>query len=109
MSEEPEVPQPVPAIPRGPLWLALVIPPLLTGVANAAIGIVTSGGSTVVSLCVPLFVFLLIVALTFWFSAIVERRYRGRFVFYLNFAYFLGQIVVCLTVYMGTCVTFFKN
>ena len=108
MNEEPEVPQPVPTIAKGPLWCALAIPPGVTLVANVAIGlsskIVDAGG---LSLLIPPLMFFVILGLSFRFHAIVKPRYRGRSLGFLTTAYFLGQIIVCLALWIGTCALVF--
>jgi len=108
MDEKPEVPQPVAAIPRGPLWVVLAIPPATTLIANLAIGLYSrNGGDGGVSLLLPVVMFFVILGLLFRFLAIIKPRYRGRSLVFLGFAYFLGQIIVCLTLWIGSCALFF--
>lgn len=108
MEEEPEVPQPVPAIPRGPLWVTLGIPPATTLIINMAIGLLSrNGGDAGLSLLVPVVMFFVILVLMFRFHALVRPRYRGNSLVFLNCAYFLGQIIVCLALWIGSCALFF--
>lgn len=107
MNEEPEVPEPSPEIPKGPFWTTLLFPPFVTLSANVAIGV--GGGSVALSLFVPLFVVFVILGLTFRFQEIVQLRYRGRSFAFLSIAYFLGQIIVCLALWIGSCALVFPR
>jgi hypothetical protein len=108
MNEEAPVPQPVPEIPRGPLWRCLAIPPVLTLLANGLIAIVgRSGDAASISLAVPPVMFFVILGLTRHFHDTISKRYQGRSLVFLNFAYFFGQIIVCLALWFGSCVLFF--
>lgn len=110
MDEAPEIPQPVPEIPRGALWTTLGIPPVVTLVTNMAIGIFSrNGGDAGISLLIPPVMFFVILGLSFRFHAIVKPRYRGRSLVFLTSAYFLGQIIVCLALWIGSCALFFSS
>jgi hypothetical protein len=105
MDEEPELPEPVPEIPRGPLWSTLLVPPVLTLILNLGIGNLDRIGSFLgLSLWVPPIVIFIIVILAFKFTGITGGRYRGRSMVFLNLAYLLGQIIVCLVLWIGSCV-----
>lgn len=111
MSEPPETPTPTPlsTIPRTPLWIAFSIPPLaiLAGnpIANSYLTPTDYGTSF---LWVPLVVFFIIIACLPLFHRAVGNRYRGRSLVFLNCGYFLGQIIVCLSLWVGSCMLFFS-
>lgn len=108
MSDELPIPQPVPEIPRGRLWSCLVIPPVMTLLANGIIAILgRNGGPAFASLGIPVVMFFVIIGLTQHFHDTINKRYQGRSLVFLNFAYFLGQIIVCLTLWFGSCVLFY--
>ena len=110
MNEVPEVPQPVAVIPQGPLWATLAIPPVLTLLPNIAIGLsIKSGGNGGLTLVIPLVMFFVILGLTFRFHSIIWPRYRGRSLVFLVSSYFLGQMIVCLALWIGSCALFFST
>jgi hypothetical protein len=111
MSEEPEVPQPVPEIPRRALWTILLLPPVLTVLANFAISLAGGrrGDLDGLMMMVPFCMFFVILALAFRFNEIANRRYRGRSFAFLAFAYFFGQILLCLTLWAGSCLLLMPN
>jgi len=107
MREEPPLPQPVPEIPRGPLWYCLAIPPALTVVTNGLIASFGGTGPAIASLAIPVVIFFVICGLTQFFNDTITKRYQGRSVVFLNLAYFFGQIIVCFALWFGSCVLFF--
>ncbi|MES2921719.1 MAG: hypothetical protein V4819_09235 [Verrucomicrobiota bacterium] len=108
MDEIPETPEPIPTIDKGPLWWALAIPPLVTLVINIALGLSSGIGDVAgFSLLIPPVMFFVILGLSFRFHGIVKPRYRGRSLVFLNSAYFLGQIIVCLALWIGSCALVF--
>ncbi len=110
MNEVPEVLKPVAMIPQGPLWATLAIPPVLTLLPNIAIGLGSkNGGDGGLSLLIPLVMFFVIPGLTFQFHAIIRPRYRGRSLVFLVSPYFLGQMIVCLALWIGSCALFFST
>ena len=110
MDEEPMVPVPVPQIPRVPLWTTLAIPPVVTLVTNTAIGLLSrNGGDGGFSLLIPPIMFFVIIGLCIKFNSLVKQRYKGRSLVFLNVAYILGQIIVCLTLWIGSCALFFNG
>lgn len=110
MNEVPEVPQPVAMIPQGPLWATLAIPSVLTLLPNIAIGLGSkNGGDGGLSLLIPVVMFFVIFGLTFRFHAIIAPRYRGRSLVFLVSSYFLGQIILCLALWIGSCALFFST
>ncbi|MEO7098431.1 MAG: hypothetical protein ABI162_03650 [Luteolibacter sp.] len=108
MNQEPEIPEPVPTIPRGPLWVALAVPSAVTVIANLAIGFLSGRENDLVilPLFLPLVVLFVIIVESFHFDRVVRQRYRERSLLFLNIAYFLGQIIVCLTLWAGSCALF---
>lgn len=109
MNEVPEVPQPVTMIPQGPLWATLAIPSVLTLLPNIAIGLGSkNGGDGGLSLLIPVVMFFVILGLTIRFHSIIWPRYRGRSLVFLVSSYFLGQIILCLALWIGSCALFFS-
>jgi hypothetical protein len=106
MEEIPNLPVPVPQIPRGALWICLLVPPVATLVINMTIGFATKNDADL-SLLVPPMMLLVIIGFCVWFHSLVRRRYLGRSLVFLNSSYFLGQIIVCLALWIGSCVAFF--
>lgn len=109
MDEEPELPEPVPEISRGALWTALILPPVITLVSNLVLAYFSwyqRGGRPEFALWVPPLVSLLILGLSGQFHRAVKKRYRERSLVFLNFAYILGQSIVCLSLWIGTCLLF---
>lgn len=107
MNEKPELPRPVAEIPRAPLWCSLVIPPVMTVLGN----IVASFARDKESLSFGLFpvMFFVILGFAFRFHHLVSKRYRGSSLVFLNIAYFLGQIIVCIALWFGSCLLFFSR
>jgi len=111
MSEPPEIPPPLPraVIPRTPLWIAFSVPPVAILVGNViANSFRTPEDYGTPFLWVPAVVFFLIVACLPVFHQAMASRYRGRSLVFLDCGYFLGQIIVCLSVWMGSCMIFFS-
>ncbi|MEO5914738.1 MAG: hypothetical protein ABIS50_10925 [Luteolibacter sp.] len=106
MNEEPEIPQPPSAIPRWPLWLTLGIPPLMTLLANFMVpfcGIAPDDAAGFLALSPLFMVFGVIPGLGFHFHDAVRHRYRGWSLGFLVSAYFIGEIIVCLVLSVGSC------
>ena len=105
MDEVPDVPQPLPAIPRRPLWLTLAIPPLVTLLTYLIIpscGLNARDAAGILAL-VPLFVsFGLIPGLAFHFHDAVRHRYRGASLGFLVFSYIFCQIIACVVLSIGS-------
>ncbi|MGL4401808.1 MAG: hypothetical protein ACRCXD_18255, partial [Luteolibacter sp.] len=57
-------------------------------------------------LWVPLIVFFVILGFLPVFHRAMKTRYRGRSLVFLNLAYFFGQIIVCLSLWLGSCLMF---
>ncbi len=106
----PSLPPPIAAIPSGPLWVSLLVPPLVTVGCNVFIALSKfanhSTSNSLVEqllLVVPLVAAAFIVALSFLFYRAVHKRYRGRSLAFLVCAYLLGQVIVCLALWFGSC------
>jgi len=99
-----ETPEP---LRRGPLWLILLLPPLLLLVINLVIGATHAKGRYGEGFfnALPVGVLALIVCQVF-FSRFIARRYRGRSLVLLSLGYFAGELVVSLAVWFGSCLLF---
>lgn len=107
MSEKPETPPPLPAIPGTPLWIAFSVPPVAILAGNLIASFYRTPNDYGASfLWVPMVVFFLIVACLPLFNRAIGSRYRGRSLVFLDCGYFLGQIIVCLSLWLGSCMLF---
>lgn len=89
--------------------MTLAIPPAVTLVTNMAIGLLSgNGGDGGISLLIPPIMFFVIIGFCVKFSQLMGLRYKGRSMVFLNSAYFLGQIIVCLVLWIGSCALFFN-
>ncbi len=105
MDDEPEIPAPPPEVPRGKLWSALLIPPLVTVIGSIIAGIAARdahnyGTELLLVLPVSLAVIsaFLVVFILAW-----RVRYRGRGLVLTSIGYFLGQVILCLCLWFGCC------
>lgn len=101
--EDLPVPQEPPQIPRGKLWASLLVPPLFSVLLTAILAGATrhnygEGGLAVLPLGL-----IAIITCLFPFLACLRVRYRGTSVTLLGWGYFLGQIILCLSLWFGTC------
>ena len=107
MNEELEIPVPVPGIARGKLWVSLAAPPAATFIANCITGLNWARNDYGASfLWVPILSLVLIIGFLFSFNSALRPRYQGRSAVLLGFFYLIGQIVVCLAVWFGSCFLF---
>jgi hypothetical protein len=107
MNDEPEIPVPPPSIARGKLWASLAIPPAATFIANCITGLNWNRNDYGVSfLWVPILSLVLAIVFLFRFNSALRPRYQGRSAVLLGFFYFIGQIVICLAVWFGSCFLF---
>lgn len=97
------VPEPVPEVPAGKMWTALAAPPLATVLGSL---IATRPSQPDLVIVVPLIVIPIIIGFSFAFYAAVSRRYRGRSLVFLMLSYLLGQPIICLVLWFGSCVLF---
>lgn len=111
MSEPQEIPPPLPlaVIPRTPLWIAFSVPPVAILAGNLiADSYRTPNDYGTSFLWVPIVVFFLIIACLPLFHRAIGSRYRGRSLVLLDCGYFLGQVIVCLSLWVGSCMLFFS-
>jgi hypothetical protein len=98
----PDVPQPIPEIPKGALWLSLGIPPVVALLASTVIAIFHEYDAVPFSAAV-------VCILTAMrglgeFDGLIARRYQGNSAIFLSWAYFLGQAIVCAALGIGVLV-----
>jgi len=105
-SSQIETPEP---LPRGPLWLLLVFPPLLLLMVNVVIGVShlrgRYGEGEAFLDALPVLPLALIVCQV-CFSRFLRRRYRGSSLVLLSLGYFIGEMVISLAVWFGSCLLF---
>lgn len=107
MNEEPEILLPPPKISRGKLWASLIAPPGATFLANCITGLNWNRNDYGASfLWVPILSLVLAIGFLFIFNSSVRPRYQGRSAILLGFFYVIGQIVICLAVWFGSCFLF---
>lgn len=106
MDEKPEIPEPVPQVPRGALWRALAIPPVVTFFGNMLIGLGGRDYSDLTITLLPLVVCSVILIYAVFFNLAVGQRYRGTSLVFLRLSYLFGQIIVCLALWIGSCALF---
>jgi len=110
MEEAPEVPTPPPEIPRGKLWTALLLPPVIMCLGSliareAASRSSSYGEEFLVMLPVGL---VTILATAVLFVRVWRVRYHGRSLVLTTLGYILGQIILCLAVWFGCCLIPFR-
>ena len=102
MDLTPEIPRPIPEIPKRALWMTSVVPPVMTAVfAGLLIAVLGKEGGAMAGAMLSVF---LLVGLFVWttaFSLVVGKRYRGTSQAFLVVSYLLGQIIVCLSLWFG--------
>lgn len=106
MNDDPQMPVPPAKVPRGALWMSLSVPPAATVMGSLIAWLISkqSGGELI--LVVPLVVAALVLVLSFVFLSAIRTRYRGSSVGFLYIAYLMGQAVICLALWFGTCLLF---
>jgi hypothetical protein len=105
MEEVPEVPTPPPEIPKGKLWTALLLPPVIMCFGSLIAREAASrssgyGEEFLVMLPVGL---VAILATSVLFVRAWRVRYHGRSLVLTTLGYILGQIILCLAVWFGCC------
>jgi hypothetical protein len=98
----PEVPQPVPEIPKRALWLTLGVPPVAAVLAGMMIAIFDE--SEFVAFPAAMVCILTTVAGLGQFDALMARRYQGHSAVFLSWAYILGQMILCAALGTGVLV-----
>ncbi|MCW1925825.1 hypothetical protein OKA05_24920 [Luteolibacter arcticus] len=112
MEESPEVPIPPPEIPRGELWAALLLP-VVVMCAGCVLCLGVSGARSVdgydlVGTLMVMFTVEMVmmpVAADLFVRA-WGVRYRGRSLVLTTLGFMLGQIVLCMAVWVGFCLIF---
>ncbi len=102
--ESPEVPVPLPEVPRGKLWTALSFPPVITFISSLMAGsVATPADYNIEYLYVlPVGLIAIIIALVLFIRA-WRVRYHGRSLVLTSIGFFLGQIILCLSLWFGCC------
>jgi hypothetical protein len=103
-NQSPILPPEVPNVSAAPLWTSLLVPPLATATSGLLIGFI--GDHKIQEsfyLSIPLLSAAFILGFLFQFSFTVGRRYQGASFAFLVFAYIFGQIIICLTLWIGSC------
>jgi hypothetical protein len=92
---------------RGVLWVLLATPPVSLFVTNLAIGWGGHSGQygTGFLNALPVGLVALIVCQVL-FSRFIRHRYRGRSLALLSLGYFVGECVIALAVWFGSCLLF---
>lgn len=105
--EEPEVPTPPPEVPKNKLWATLLIPPVLTVIGTFVAGATYNSNNYGMEFLAVLPVGLLtILCCLITFINAWKVRYRGRSLVLTSIGYVLGQIILCLGLWFGTCLLF---
>jgi hypothetical protein len=103
-SQPPPLPPDNPTVPAAPLWTSLLVPPLVMAAGGLLIGLSSERQiKESLFLFMPLLVVALIFGLSFVFSPALGRRYRGTSLVLLVFAYVIGQVIICLALWFGSC------
>ncbi len=104
MNEIPEVPAPLPEVPRGKLWKSLSIPPVVTLIGSVMAGSVATSNSYGIEylFVLPAGLTAIIIALILFIRA-WRVRYHGRSLVLTGIGFFLGQIILCLGLWFGCC------
>lgn len=104
MNEAPEVPAPLPEVPKNKLWAWLLTPPVVTVIGTFVAGGTYNSNSYGIEFLVVLPVGLLAICccLVAFINA-WKVRYRGRSLILTSIGYFLGQIILCLGLWFGAC------
>ena len=104
---EPPVPEPPPRVPRGRLWLCLLMPTLVTLLSVAVAVPVASSMNNYGGIPVLLATLLVgpVVGLCCipWWLKLMRPRYAGRSLVLLGVAYPLGQIILTPFIAYGGC------
>jgi len=93
------------------MWTALIVPPLATLIATLGMAFIPGFPDATrfnLALTIPPVVLILILGLLAHFQKTIYQRFRGRATDYLCVAYFLGEIIVCLTLWLGNFMLFYK-
>ena len=104
MNEAPEIPAPPPEIPRKSLWTTLAIPPAITTTGTLVMSMIFGSRNYGAEMLwmLPIGLIAIITCLVF-FVRVFRIRYRGRTLVLTSIGYFLGQVILCLCLWFGSC------
>lgn len=109
MEQAPEVPTPPPEIPKGKLWTALLLPPVIMCIGSLLIALGRRQSSYGEEFLVMLPLGLAAILVTsVLFVRVWRVRYHGRSLVLTTLGYILGQIILCLAVWFGCCLIPFR-
>jgi hypothetical protein len=106
MSGIPEIPKPEPKVPPVLFWISLVAPPAIIYFVTLAARFmmdVKLEERFILSLLIVPFVFSVTAVFLMIFYHAVGKRYRGLSLEFLCATFFLGQIIVCLMIWLCFC------
>lgn len=106
MNADPQIPGPEPVVPRDKLWISLSIPPVATVAGNAGAALISKSSGGQLIFAVPIIITALVLGLSFMFFHAITQRYRGISVAFLYISYLLGQAIICLALWFGSCLLF---
>ncbi|WP_338288819.1 hypothetical protein [Luteolibacter sp. LG18] len=105
---DPLQPGPPPTIDRRRMWSALLLPSGVVTVGNAVVAANSPGPYGENFLNILPIGLLAVIFGTILFSGAIRPRYRGRSRVMLNCFYFLGQVVIGIGVWAGSCLGFME-
>jgi len=77
---------------------------LVTAAVNLSLGLAFGSDAGMVSIVlVPVLALALIVAFTVSFHLAVGQRFKGPSLVFLGLTYFIGQFLICLALWLGSC------
>lgn len=105
--QPPSAPLDPPRLASNRLWLWLLLPMGLVLLANLFVGWVIKPGAYAANFLgvLPFGLLVILVCYGFFFAQ-VRKVYRGGSLVFLSFAYLFGEILLCLTVWFGSCFLF---
>jgi hypothetical protein len=105
MDEAPEIPAPLPELPRKKLWTVLAIPPVIMTVGTVIMSMIFGSKNYGAEMLwmLPAGLIAIITCLVFFIRAF-RVRYHGRTLVLTAIGYFLGEVIVCLCLWFGSCV-----
>ena len=104
MNDVPEIPAPLPEVPRGKLWTSLSIPPVATIIGTLIAGSVANRNGYGVELLfvLPVGLIAILISMAFFIQA-WRVRYHGRSLVLTSIGFLLGQIILCIGLWFGCC------
>ena len=97
-------PPPLPVVPARALWTSILVPPLATVLCGLLIGVIGDrSAKESLFLAIPLLAAGLILGCSFRFYSAVAKRYRGTSLAFLVCTYILGQIILGIALWFGSC------